>query len=967
MLKQIVIKNNLSYFNNASPSLWIERSYAIISSLFRFDILYIEKNLCYGVYIRISMTPNSLYLSKIFSRPSRAHAIIVICIILFTSFTSLTSFATPRYILYSPKDTVNGFPDPADTGYERRMRDYYPMDTSYLKHVIEDTSENVKLDEDNYDEILITLNVPRIGSIELQALIYNRSAYLPIREVFNFLKIRNIPSSELDSISGFFINPKATYLIDKIHNCIYYQGKVFKLRSTDLIRNETNLYLKADFFGQVFGLDCKFDFRSLSITMTTKLELPAIMEMQQEELRRNLGRLKGEKRADTTYQRDFSMFHLGMADWSLMTTRYTNGVIETRANINMGARVAGGEADIYLNYVNTRSFDAKQQFYKWKYVNNDFAPLRQVTAGKMYTQSTSSLFAPITGVQVTNTPTTYRRSFGTYRLSDKTEPDWTVELYVNDVLVNYVKADPSGFFTFEVPLVYGNSVIKLKFYSPWGEERIKDVNISIPFNFLPVNEFQYALSAGIVDDDYKSKFSRLNLNYGLSRRITIGGGVEYLSSVSSGQTMPYVNASLRLGSSLLISGEHTYGVRSKALVSYRLPSNLQAEITYTKYEAGQTSIKYNYLSEKKATISMPIRSKSFSAFARMTVNQVTLPKQEQFTSGEFLLSSMYKGISSNFTTYAILNEVHPLVFSNLAFTFRIPFGLRVTPQAQFEYRQNAFSMLKTEIEKNLFTHGFLNLSYEKDLINHNYNVGVGIRYNFSFAQTSLSTRQTEHSNSTVATARGSILFNDITKEIHTDGDNNVGKGGLVIFTYLDINGNGRRDENEPKITGLNLRVNGGRIQRNRKDSTIRVVGLESYTNYLLEVDKNSFENVSWQIKNQSISVVVEPNQFRLIEIPVAVMGEAAGNVYFENYKGVNGLGRIIVNIYDKHLKLVTKLLTESDGYFNFMGLTPGNYTVGIDPDQLDKLHMKSDQIKIPFTIKLSRDGDVVDNLKFTLK
>ena len=148
-----------------------------------------------------------------------------------------------------------------------------------------------------------------------------------------------------------------------------------------------------------------------------------------------------------------------------------------------------------------------------------------------------------------------------------------VELYVNNVLVNYTKADASGFFTFDVPLVYGNSSIKLRFYGPWGEEKTREQNVSIPFNFLPLHQFEYTASAGVVDDDQKSKLARLNLNYGLGTHITVGGGVEYLSTVTSGKTMPFVTASVRLGSNLLVSGEHDYGVRSKGVVTYRLPSN----------------------------------------------------------------------------------------------------------------------------------------------------------------------------------------------------------------------------------------------------------------------------------------------------------------------------------------------------------------------------------------------------------
>ena len=75
--------------------------------------------------------------------------------------------------------------------------------------------------------------------------------------------------------------------------------------------------------------------------------------------------------------------------------------------------------------------------------------------------------------------------------------------------------------------------------------------------------------------------------------------------------MPYVNASFRLASNLLLSGEYTYAVRAKGTLTYRLPSNLQFDLNYTKYDKDQKAINYNYLEERKAVVSMPIRIEEF--------------------------------------------------------------------------------------------------------------------------------------------------------------------------------------------------------------------------------------------------------------------------------------------------------------------------------------------------------------------
>ena len=122
----------------------------------------------------------------------------------------------------------------------------------------------------------------------------------------------------------------------------------------------------------------------------------------------------------------------------------------------------------------------------------------------------------------------------------------------------------------------------------------------------------------------------------------------------------------------------------------------------------------------------------------------------------------------------------------------------------------------------------------------------------------------------------------------------------------------------------------------------------------------------WQIKKATIRVTVEPNNFKLIEVPVSVAGEASGTVILSNKNEKNGLGRIIVNILNSHGKIAAKILTEADGYFSFMGLPPGNYTAIVDAEQLHKLQMQSTPA-ISFTIAAKIDGDIADGLNFTLQ
>ncbi|MFZ0281928.1 MAG: SPOR domain-containing protein, partial [Bacteroidales bacterium] len=818
-----------------------------------------------------------------------------------------------------------------------------------------------------YDEISVFLEIPSLGGSEIDALIRGEELYLPVTNLFDFLKIRNVPSADLQTITGFFINPEAEYSVSQSENMILYQNKRFDLNPGDLIRTETNLYLKSVWYGRVFGLECSFNFRTLSVSVKSKLELPLIREMKQEEMRRNLSRLKGDIEADTIVRRTYPMFKFGMADWSATASQEINGRSDTRINLALGSMIAGGEATASLYYNSLDRVSEKQQYYLWRYVNNDFAPIRQVMAGKIHSNAIASLYNPVVGVQLTNTPTTYRRSFGTYNLSDRTDPGWIVELYVNNVLVDYVKADASGFFTFEVPLVYGNSIIKLKFFGPWGEERTREQNITIPYNFLPEKTLEYTLSAGIVEDTLKSRFSRASVNYGATKSLTVGAGAEYLSSVTSQPFMPYVNASVRITSNLLLSGEYALGVRAKGTLTYRLPSNLQLDLNYTWYDKDQKAIFYNYREERRAALTIPLKIGKIPTFQRVSLYQIVLPASK-YTTGEWLISGSLFGVNTNLTTYALfIDKVKPYLYSNLSLAFRLPAGFVLMPQAQYSYTENKLFSARAKIEKRVIERGYINLSYEQNFRNDLKLAEAGFRYDFSFAQFGASVRRYSDKTSFIQYARGSLINDRKTKYLGADNRTNVGRGGISIVPYLDLNNNGIKDPGEPKAFGLNLHSNGGHIEKSDRDTTIRILGLEPYTNCFIDLDPNSFDNISWRLSKQTYNVAVDPNILKLIEIPVSIMGEATGYVYLESEGEKRGLGRMIINFYDNDLKHTGRTLSEDDGFYSYLGLKSGKYNVQVDTAQLRKLKMTSAPEILQFSIAGGLDGDIAEGLDFVIK
>jgi hypothetical protein len=821
--------------------------------------------------------------------------------------------------------------------------------------------------EFEYEETTISMKIPKVGVVESPAYIRDNILYLPVIDIFTFLKIQNTPSPGYDSVSGFFLNENSNYLIDRAHNKIYYQKKVFELQEGDIIRTETNMYLRSDYFGKVFGMNISFDFNEMLSSMSTDFELPVIREMRMEQMRRDLPRLKGEIKADTVIGRKYPIFHFGVADWSLAYTQKVKGMYSVLGSLTLGSVIAGGEADVSFSYRNQQDFSMKQLYYLWHYANNDRPVLRQVKLGRISPAAVSSIYAPLDGIQLTNTPTTYRQSFGSYTLTDYTEPGWLVELYVNNVLVDYLKADASGFFTFEVPLVYGNSSVLLRFYGPWGEERSREKSIIIPFNFIPLRKLEYTFSAAMVEDKRNSLFSRANFNYGLSRRVTIGGGAEYLSSVRPNSLMPFFNFSLRLASSLLLTGEYSFGVRFKGVLSYRLPKNIQVELLYFKYQEDQKTVTNSFLEQRKIMISVPVRGQGFSSLVRFSIDQVLMHSSRDLNA-ELLMSGNVLGVNVNITTTGLFYDPsHPYIYGVFSLGFNLPARFVLTPQAQYDYTHNRLINLKADVERQVFKNGVLRLSYEHNFAFNVRNVQFGLRYVFPFAQAGISGMVGNRSTSFVQSASGSLMVDAKNNWVGPNSISNVGKGGLVLIPFLDLNVNGKRDQDEPKVNGLNLHVTGGRVISNKQDSTIRVFDLEPFTSCFIEIDKTSFDNIAWQVRNPLISVAVDPNQFKLVEIPVAVYGEASGMVYLKKEDGLMGQGRVFVSFYRNDSVFAGRTTSESDGYFNYFGLPPGDYYAIVDTVQSRILNMSVSPAYIPITILKNRVGDVAGGINFVLQ
>ncbi len=817
-----------------------------------------------------------------------------------------------------------------------------------------------------YDEIHIQVLLMEYKSFYIDVLYTNTGLlYINIEDLFKFLNINCRSYKQGEHLNGFIENESRTYEIDYTAKQIMVGDKLFNSPNS-LIKEMGVLYIESSSLSKAFGISMTLNYRSLVIQLKSNFELPIIKQQRIEKLRNNIAKLNGETITDTTIVRNYHLLKLGTIDWTLGSSQASNTIGQNNFGLGLGTELLYGETDISMNYYTGQKLNNSQLNYLWRWVDNDKSIIKQATIGRISPQAISSINSPVVGAEIRNSPTLARKATGYYIIHEITKPNWIVELYINNVLVNFTKADASGLFIFKVPIVYGYTILKLKFYGPLGEDHVNERTINVPYTIMPTKKLEYSLSAAIVQDNNLNRFLKSEFNYGINTILTFGGGFEYLSSNFNNSVIPYAKASLQPINQLTCYGEYVYGVRSRILLNYYFLKDNLLEIDYTKYKEGQL-VTYNHsLEERKMKVSFPFRFKNISGNGLTEFTQYVY-KTFTYNQENSSLSFNYRQMSTNLSTQLnFINSQLLNTITNLSLSYRLSNGFSLTPAVQYNVGVNKFVVYKITTEKRI-PFGLISILYQNNNMDNDQLIALSFRYDLPFAKTNGTTSFYNGNVSISESAQGSLAFKENKKGLYINNNPAVSKGGIALYPFLDLNQNGVFDSNEHIVMINSPKILGGQPIFSKKDSIIRIPNLIEFSNYIIEFSDDNLENITWRFKNKKYQVLIDPNQFKRIDIPIISVGEVNGMVFLNQENSTKGIGRILVKFYTKsNSKVVAEVLSESDGYFSYMGLHQGDYFASIDSTQLSNLDLTTNPLKMEFSIKMLEEGDIVGDLNFVL-
>ena len=188
------------------------------------------------------------------------------------------------------------------------------------------------------------------------------------------------------------------------------------------------------------------------------------------------------------------------------------------------------------------------------------------------------------GINFSTFPMENATQFDTDTISGDLLDGWEVELYRGNTLLDFRKSDGTGRFIFrDIPLLFGENNITLKFYGPQGQFRQESRPVNIGRGMVPQGELWTRFS--LIDQGENIFLGRNSqtrnhidgfraygeVNYGLSQRFTLTGSLTSFKSASlerkllgkTGFLTSYLGSSLK--ADFLADDNDGYGIQYSVL------------------------------------------------------------------------------------------------------------------------------------------------------------------------------------------------------------------------------------------------------------------------------------------------------------------------------------------------------------------------------------------------------------------
>lgn len=845
--------------------------------------------------------------------------------------------------------------------------------------VVDDTAGyNFMLDRSRSDEELLITNL-LLGDVQLLEvlLVYEDfdtgKFYIPLRDVLEALKFP-ITVDEVSGVSkGWFVDKKRVYELDLKAGKVRSDGKVEDVSIGDVELHEDGIYVSLDAFSRWFPLTAEMDYGSLSVVLKSLEPLPieviAARDKRHSSLKNKNKREQKEFRevedvkapafsipyVDTSAQTSYSNSDAGQKRvLTSFSTQATGIVLGQDTKLSLNDTVGDeGKPDVRIKMsrkdVEGDLLGIGLSEYEFGDVNIKAIPfLARSNSGRGVSFSNRSLDHN-NGVRT-----------NTVELRGDLPVGYQVDIVKDGQLIGFVDdSDENGEYVFEADVFPGLNIFELVFYGPQGQKEVKNERVFVPVN--PVDKGVFGFNVGVVQDSKKlftNDGNGTDENKG-KNRITVEAeyGIDEKSSIYTAlASVPMDGKRKQYG--LMNYSRSFKGVRVD--LSYAR-SNDKAEAMGVSFQ----SVFYGLRLKADHNV--------FYDFVSEETEQAGLQGSLKYNSsvGVSGLLPMFKNIPFSLkldrlenTLGVTRNDLQARITKNIK-------KIRVT--AQYNHRDqsdlntaNDVSMQVSSRYQDFTLRGAVLYSFQPDsyLKNVNFNADwhyddstsfqLGLRHSggnnpinsalfgasHDFQKFKLGMNVSYNNEDEVLAVLSSSFsfgYDPLEHSAYFTKDAFADSAVFVPRVFYDTNNNQLFDDEDEWLQDVTFTGTGVGKTTKTNNEGYAFLDVPSYKRSSINISSSSLSDPFLYSNPDIKDYVLRPGQTVRKDFPVIMVGEADGQVYaFSRGKRVAAQS-IGVQVLSKDGSVVAQGSSEYDGFVLIDKVPVGEYSVRLDPEQLEEL------------------------------
>ncbi len=740
---------------------------------------------------------------------------------------------------------------------------------------------------------------------------------LPLRPI---LRLTGIPLHRTSS--GIVLEwPPESWrtVLDPVERTFEIDGESLTLGETEWVEQDGETYLVSDAMGRLLNASITVDMVQLTVTIRDGPVFPSARSAA-DEARRRREQARSTRFDPTRFDGVPYPARTGgfAAGWSVALSEL-NGLGRGTVRPMVGAGVLGGGAELGVTgfFQENRPSEVTDVHVRYQRVLPTNRWVRQVEAGTIL--SRGLVARPLVGASITNEPFTIPRFFDETLVTPAVPAGWEYEVYQGQHLVGV--STPESPSEIRAPLNYGSTPVRVRMVGPAGQEVIQDLVYLVPHTRVPVEEWRYSVGGGACDGFGCDAYGFAEVGHGLTRRITLYAGADYLSEAESSSFRPWA----RLGFSPTTNASLSLQSQGTAF--------LRGDVQYYRGRSGTFRATYTW-AEPGAD---PVGSPGWTG-------QASASMPTRLLGGRWLYGRIFlRGLDRS-----DLDAWQGAVSTNLGLTnveVGAESGLQIGSLFTARVFQTLLSQLPWSLRDAAFGGGFgagsggIELFEASATVRTRENANIDLRFRARKGlQSSLSLGVTLRTGLGLFRGRGAAgsgagLFLGADGGVAYGPDagalplayQSVGRSGVTGSVFYDLDGDGLRGADEPPAQDATVVVGGWRAATDTAGHFL-TWELTPYEGTSVSLDTLTVDP-EWVSAESEILLRPSPNLFTSVSVALHRTRELIGSVVTDGNapQPVAGAGIEIVAT-DSGVVVLTER-TFSDGVFYVQRLRPGRYTV----------------------------------------